>query len=212
MLRIVEDAERVALVREVEAGAVLVHPRDRADHAASNGFERDPSRPARTGGWPRRSRCCAVPTTTSWPTTGCSPATRTRPISTSSWRPGATSRPWPTSRPPSGTRRSSTTTGVGPTPDPAATARAWLGLGLARRALGQPDYIVAIEEAGRLGRRLRDVDVVAEAALASIWPGNFFVTAGRTQPQLVELGEDALALVDPTIRAGRDSCRRSPRT
>lgn len=80
--------------------------------------------------------------------------------------------------------------------DAAALARAWLGLGLSRRALGQIDFIPAIEEAGRLGRRLGDADVVAEAAIASVWPGTFFVLAGQTPMGLVELGEDALALVD----------------
>jgi class 3 adenylate cyclase/tetratricopeptide (TPR) repeat protein len=82
--------------------------------------------------------------------------------------------------------------------DASTTARASLGLGLARRALGQPDYLAVIEEAGRLGRRLRDANVVAEAALASVWPGTFFVTAGDTQTSLVELCEDALALIDET--------------
>jgi class 3 adenylate cyclase/tetratricopeptide (TPR) repeat protein len=83
-----------------------------------------------------------------------------------------------------------------PVSDPATLARAWLGFGLAGRALGQADFVAAIEEAGRIGRRLRDADVVAEAAIASVWPGTFFVTAGRTRPSLVELGEDALELVD----------------
>jgi class 3 adenylate cyclase/tetratricopeptide (TPR) repeat protein len=83
-----------------------------------------------------------------------------------------------------------------PAGDQATIGRAWLGLGLARRALGHGDHIVAIEEAGRLGRRLGDVDIVAEAAIASILPSTFFVTAGRTQTGLVELGEDALEMVD----------------
>lgn len=83
-----------------------------------------------------------------------------------------------------------------PVGDTLATARAWLGVGLGERALGQPDYIAAVEEAGRLGRRLGDPDIVVEAAIASVWPGTFFVSAGRTQTSLVELSEDALELVD----------------
>jgi hypothetical protein len=82
------------------------------------------------------------------------------------------------------------------TGDTAAMARALLGRGLAQRALGRPEYLVAVEEAGRLGRRLRDVDVVVEAAVASTWPGTFFLTAGRIRTSLVELCEDALLLVD----------------
>jgi tetratricopeptide (TPR) repeat protein len=87
---------------------------------------------------------------------------------------------------------------LGRTGDLATTARAWLGFGLARRALGQADYIASIEEAGRVGRKLHDTDVVAAAAIASVWPGTFFVTPGRTQTGLVELCEDALDLVDDT--------------
>ncbi|OWY61845.1 hypothetical protein B7486_61615, partial [cyanobacterium TDX16] len=52
-----------------------------------------------------------------------------------------------------------------------AVARARLGLGLSLRALGQVEYIDDVEEAGRLGRALHDGDVVAAAAIASIWPG-----------------------------------------
>src|SRR6185369_6335008 len=36
----------------------------------------------------------------------------------------------------------------------AMTARAWLGLGLARRALGESDFITAIRQAGRRARML----------------------------------------------------------
>jgi tetratricopeptide (TPR) repeat protein len=85
-----------------------------------------------------------------------------------------------------------------PTGDAAPRARAWLGLGLARRALGQQEFLDAIHEAGRLGRRLRDVDVLAEAAIACIWPGNFFVIAGAPDTANVELCEDALAVLADT--------------
>lgn len=81
--------------------------------------------------------------------------------------------------------------------DLAATARAWLGLGLAQRAMGLVVYREAIEEAGRLARRQRDPDLVAAAAIASIWPGTMFATAGLTDTAMVELCEDALELIGP---------------
>jgi class 3 adenylate cyclase/tetratricopeptide (TPR) repeat protein len=84
-----------------------------------------------------------------------------------------------------------------PTSEPAAIGRAVLGIGLGRRALGELSYLPSIEEAGRIGRKLRDPDLVIDAAVASIWPGNFFITAGETRAELVELNEDALALVAP---------------
>jgi class 3 adenylate cyclase len=83
-----------------------------------------------------------------------------------------------------------------PGADPNLEARACLGLGLTRRALGQADYFPAVEQAGRLARKLRDPDLMADAALASIFPGGFFTAAGRTEAGLVELCEDALDLLD----------------
>jgi hypothetical protein len=80
-------------------------------------------------------------------------------------------------------------------PDRHATARAWLRLGQAQRGLGDPAFLGAIEEAGRIGRRVRDADVVVEAATASVWPGSFFVAAGQVSEPLVELCEDALSLI-----------------
>ena len=85
-----------------------------------------------------------------------------------------------------------------PSDDLRPLAGAWLGLGLARRAMVEADCIDAIEEAGRLGRRMGDVDLVADAAVASSWPGTYFVPAGETQTSLVELCEDALTLLEPT--------------
>jgi class 3 adenylate cyclase/tetratricopeptide (TPR) repeat protein len=79
--------------------------------------------------------------------------------------------------------------------DEPSLARAWLGLGRALRAMGKLVYLEAVEQAGRLGRRLHDGDLVAEAAVASIWPGSFFHTAGEVQVGLVELSEAALAMV-----------------
>lgn len=84
-----------------------------------------------------------------------------------------------------------------PTGDAHARARAWLGRGLALRALGQLDYRAAVEEAGRLARRLRDADLLAEAAIASIWPGNFFVRAAEVEHGLVAICEDALSVLPP---------------
>ena len=79
--------------------------------------------------------------------------------------------------------------------DPAALGRTLLGLGLARRALADPGYLGDVTRAARLARRQGDVDIVAGAALASVWPGTFFHTAGEVPGDLVELCEDALALV-----------------
>ncbi len=73
-------------------------------------------------------------------------------------------------------------------------ARAWLGLGQARRALGQPDYLAATYEAGRIGRRLHDGDVLAEAAVGSIWPGTY-LRPGEGMHGILELAEDALAMI-----------------
>ena len=82
-----------------------------------------------------------------------------------------------------------------PARDVHATARAWLGLGRARRALGEVDFIDAVQEAGRLGRGLGDVDLVADAASASVMPGTYFVAAGQSQESQVELCEAALELL-----------------
>jgi hypothetical protein len=82
-----------------------------------------------------------------------------------------------------------------PAPDPLAEGRAWLGIGLARRAVGDSGYYPAVEEASRIGRRLGDVDLVAGAAVASIWPGTFFWVAGRIERPLVDMCEAALELV-----------------
>ncbi len=49
-------------------------------------------------------------------------------------------------------------------------------------------------------------DLIADAAIASVWPGSFFITAGPIEPGLVELCEDALDLLD----AGRSATRPDP--
>jgi tetratricopeptide (TPR) repeat protein len=79
-----------------------------------------------------------------------------------------------------------------PPEDPVDEARAWLGLGLAKRAMGWPEYVEAIEEAGRRARRLGEADLMAEAAVASLWPGTFFTSVGETDVTLLEMSEDAL--------------------
>ncbi len=75
-------------------------------------------------------------------------------------------------------------------------ARACLGLALARRSLGHADFLPLVERAGRLARKLRDVELMADAALATIFPGGFFTAAGRTEPGLIELCEDAVEGLD----------------
>jgi tetratricopeptide (TPR) repeat protein len=76
-------------------------------------------------------------------------------------------------------------------------ARAWLGVGLAHRALGSAEFLPAVQRAGRLARKLRDPDLTADSALASVFPGWFFTAAGRTEEWLIELCEDALDLLPP---------------
>ncbi len=78
--------------------------------------------------------------------------------------------------------------------------------------MGLPEFLPAVETAGRLARKLRDADLMADAAIASIWPGTFFMTAARSSRDLVELSEDALALIGPSIHGASASCRPSPRT
>jgi tetratricopeptide (TPR) repeat protein len=84
-----------------------------------------------------------------------------------------------------------------PTGDARARTRAWLGLGRGLRAVGNDEFLAAVGEAGRLARRLHDVDLLTDAALAGIWPGNFYVTAGDIDTEKAELAEDAIALLAP---------------
>ena len=77
-------------------------------------------------------------------------------------------------------------------------ARACLGVALARRSMGAADFLPLAQRAGRLARKLKDVELMADSALATIFPGGFFVVAGVTEPGLVELCEDAIDLLDDT--------------
>ncbi|MEQ1872527.1 MAG: AAA family ATPase [Ilumatobacteraceae bacterium] len=75
-------------------------------------------------------------------------------------------------------------------------ARACLGVALARRAIGHADFVSIAQRAGRLARKLKDAELMAEAALATIFPGGFFIAAGRTESGLIELCEDAVEWLD----------------
>lgn len=75
-------------------------------------------------------------------------------------------------------------------------ARACLGVSLARRAMGYADFVPLAHRAGQLARKLRDVELMADSALATIFPGGFFTRAGATAPGLIELCEDALERLD----------------
>lgn len=79
-----------------------------------------------------------------------------------------------------------------PPDDAALVVRAQLGLGQARRAMGQTEYLPIVEEAGRRARELGHVDLIVDAAIASLWPGTYFITAGATEGDLVELCEVAV--------------------
>ncbi len=75
-------------------------------------------------------------------------------------------------------------------------AEAWLGLGAAGRALGDPSYTQALDRAARLGRTARAPRIMAEAAALSTWPGTFFFVAEVPDTDLIELCQDALELLE----------------
>ena len=85
-----------------------------------------------------------------------------------------------------------------PHADALARAEAWLGLGAAGRALGDPTYTVAVGRAARLARTARSPQLMAEAAALSAWPGTFFFIAESPDTELIELCEDALTLLEPS--------------
>lgn len=85
-----------------------------------------------------------------------------------------------------------------PHADALARAEAWLGLGAAARALGDPTYTQAVSRAARLARTARNPQLMAEAAALSVWPGTFFFIAELPDTELIELCEDALTLLADT--------------
>jgi hypothetical protein len=76
-------------------------------------------------------------------------------------------------------------------------AAAWLGVAAAQRALGLRSYLDAIQKAAAMARAAGLVDLLVEAAVLSVWPGAFFNIAGASDPALVSLCEEALALLAP---------------
>ena len=75
-------------------------------------------------------------------------------------------------------------------------AEAWLGLGAAVRALGDPSFTQHVTRAGRLARTARDPRLMAEAASLSTWLGHLFFMAELPDQELIELCEDAIGMLD----------------
>jgi class 3 adenylate cyclase len=82
-----------------------------------------------------------------------------------------------------------------PTADVAERAQAWLGLGAATRALGDPTFTQSIARAARLARISHDAELMAEAAAMSTWLGVMFFMAEAPDLELIELCEDAISLL-----------------
>ncbi len=82
-------------------------------------------------------------------------------------------------------------------------AGAWLGLADACRSLGDPIFGQWVQRAARLAIAAHDVDIAAQAAALSIWPGSFFFIAEQPDEQLIALCESTLAIVpaDHPLRA-----------
>ena len=193
--------------------ALLVLARDRA-HDAARADERHPARarppPGRGGDRGRRQR----PPRRARPTTGSSPARRPRRSPTSSWPPRATSQALAYE---SAAERYQQVHRVRPAragADPRARGTA-LARPRPRHAARSARPTTSRRSSRPVGsaRKLRDPDLMADAALASIFPGSFFTTAGRTETGLVELCEDALDAPRRRRSApASGSCRRSPPT
>ena len=77
-------------------------------------------------------------------------------------------------------------------------ADALLGLAAALRGLVDPTFTQVIVRAGRLARAARNPRLMAEAAALSAWLGVSFFTAEAPDVELIELCEDAIALLDPS--------------
>ena len=84
--------------------------------------------------------------------------------------------------------------------------RAVMAMHLARarvmRAAGDPDYLGAMRETGRLARAAGSADVIAQVAINSTKPGTWFANANEPDEHLIGLCEDALAWPDlePMLR------------
>ncbi len=74
----------------------------------------------------------------------------------------------------------------------ATRAEAWLGLGWARRAAGDGDFLDTMIEAGRQARRAERPDLLARAAIGGMKPGTWFNNANETNDLIVGFCEDAL--------------------
>lgn len=72
----------------------------------------------------------------------------------------------------------------------------------AMRASGDPDYLVAMQQTGRLARSLGLADVIAQVAINSTKPGMWFANANEPDEHFIGLCEDALDSpdLDPTLR------------
>ncbi len=70
------------------------------------------------------------------------------------------------------------------------------------RASGDPDYLVAMRETGRLARSAGMAEVIAKVAINSTKPGTWFANANEPDDHLIGLCEDALgsADLDPSLR------------
>ncbi len=76
-----------------------------------------------------------------------------------------------------------------------ALADAWLAYALALREIGDPSYRDAAARAGRIARSVGDGQRIADATIAFLRPGGWWVDALRTEERVIGLGEDALALL-----------------
>lgn len=72
----------------------------------------------------------------------------------------------------------------------------------AMRASGDPDYLVAMQQTGRLARSLGLTDVIAQVAINSTKPGTWFANANEPDEHFIGLCEDALEApdLDPRLR------------
>ena len=84
-----------------------------------------------------------------------------------------------------------------PAASDAARAEAWLGMGWARRAMGDGEFLDTMIEAGRQARRAERPDLLARAAIGGMKPGTWFNNANETNDVIVGFCEDALTGLRP---------------